>query len=460
MRKKKMSNWLDMIRKKESIEQSVIHPLDPTAPKILDEEKEQKKATPDLSIEKEEVALEEIRPKNWGLEAKVVMRKFVDAKGAKLNIPVKVFTDTSRILETGNHIFIIGTTGKGKTVLLLGLDFMLYNKGFNIIHRDDGGLESLLLAPMIKDFHIWVPRKMTFQTMNWRPPNPVDYFDPLDPKKLVQSLLTTKGFHTILFDAYSLFGEATVKFWGPFYREFIFQLQQIPPHKRTLRVLSADELHDIVQPARHSLTREHSQARGLIELNIRKLRKFGIKVIGSAHRPNQLPINIRSQFAYYIFKQCYPADAYSMLNQQLAHIPSKLFWIVLSDVVHRLRVNQFYLFDDRGHFDKYTNVDLPRYLELLSPKEKKKKINIGLKTSIKGSVDDLFSPVDQQDGKFYDLADLVIFRRRCAIKKGKYWATYDRLAEELNLSKSTIHQRVIKMKRIEKLELMLKGIEN
>ena len=411
------------------------------------------------------------RPEKWEKKVhgdlNVVMKRYEDQFGRFYEVPVKRFTDTSRILEPGNHVFVVGTTGKGKSVIMLGIDLMLFNQGFSVIHRDDGGLDSLLLAPLpeLEDhFHIWVPKGMQFDTLNWQPKNPVCYFDPLNQKKLVSQLLNTHGFHTILFDAFCVFGEATIKFWGPFFRQLIFQVQQIPTHQRTRRVISADELHDIVQPAAHSLTRDHQQARGMMELNIRKIRKFGLKLVASAQRPNSLPLNIRSQFAYFLFKKTYPADAYGLLNQMLAHVPSRLFWLIVNDTVRKLKVDQFYLFDDSGNYDKFTNIDLPRWYELLTPKERKKALKektVGLKTDISGSVEKLFGSRDDEIGERFDWKDLEAYRQRAPPRpprpNGKPMP-YHEIGKLLGMGKSTVQDRVAKMNRIDELKEILKEL--
>lgn len=396
------------------------------------------------------------RPPTWDrLTKQIFLSTYRTYQGQTVKIQVRKHTDTTDFWEDGNHIFVVGQTGTGKSVFLLNMAYLFYQLGKTVIHRDDGGLESLLLAPIIKDFHVWIPEGVQFQAENWEHmlPNEPNRFDPKRARKLVRSILAVKGFHTIIFDAYCMMGDTTVKFWGPFFKELIFALQQEPTHLKESRVLSTDELNDIIQPSVHAWTPEHKQARGLMESAIRKLRKHRVKIIASCHRPNQLPINVRSQFAYFIFKQTFPKDAYDLLNHMMAAIPNKLFWLVLQDIVHKLQPWQFYLFDKRGRFDKFTNKDVPRWKNLLTPKELKRGVKVGLKTIISGSIDELYGGKSEDlEGMKFDLKDLIIFFHRASPKASPHHETLKGLVDRLEslgypLAKTTIYDRTLKMRK-------------
>jgi len=397
----------------------------------------------------------EYRPTLWNAGTHQVFQKTeILLDGTEIQMPVKKFTDTSNLFSEGSHIFIVGQTGTGKTSFHVGLLYLMWQKGFKgIIHRDDGGLESLVLEPLIKeDFHIWVPEKMEFKTHNWEPTNEIIYFDPKKPRKIISTMLEVDGFHTVIFDAYSVIGETCVKFWGPFFTELIFGAQQEPTFMKKKRVLSADELNDLIQPARHSWSREHQKTQGVMEASVRKLRKHRFKIVGSAHRPNQLPINVRASFAYFIFKQTFPKDAYDLLNAFMAGIPSKLFWMVLNDITHKIRVDEFYLFDSRGKFDKWTNDDMPRWSELLTPEERADGLEIGLKTSVKGSIDELWGKPSADTGQIFDKRDLIIFLHRGVPKGSKLHRSYRGLVElleeyDMPIAQTTIADRVKKMRQ-------------
>ena len=141
--------------------------------------------------------------------------------------------------------------------------------------------------------------------------------------------MKAKGFNVVLFDAFTIFVKPTAIFWSGWFEQLIFQLQHIEFSKKERILLDFDELNDIVQPKEHSLSRYHQKTRATIEVSIRKLAKHLCKVNCTSHSPNQLSVNVRNQFQYYLFKKSFPQDAYSLLNQMMAHGGGKTFWWIM-----------------------------------------------------------------------------------------------------------------------------------
>ena len=349
--------------------------------------------------------------------------------GSQVDLPVKSFTNIRDMFEPKTHILIFGKNRKGKTVLQLQLAVLMMNLGYNVIHRDDGGLEVLYLAPYITDvlkkpFTLYLPKNCQFTPQNFTVKKRI--YDPFKQDKLVAELLKAKGFNVILFDAFTIFGKPTAMFWSGWFEQLIFQLQHIPFEEKSKILLDFDELNDIVQPKQHSLSSFHHKTRANIEVSIRKLAKHKCKVNCTSHRPNQLPINVRSQFHYYLFKKSFSQDAYSLLNQMMAHVDSKTFWWIMKQISHYMKIDHFFLFDDDGGFDRFTNEDIPR-----PP----------IKFRIKGSVQELYME-DKKGARPFDEWDMEIFRLRC--KDPKKW-TFRRIANKLGSKRSTVYDRYKKI---------------
>jgi len=349
--------------------------------------------------------------------------------GGQVELPVKSFTQIKDMFKPSTHIITFGKNRKGKTTLQLQIAVLLMNLGYNIIHRDDGGLEVLYLAPYITDilkkpYNLYLPEGCKFQPKNFHI-NKI-FFDPFRQDKLVAKLLKAKGFNVILFDAFTIFGKPTAMFWSGWFEQLIFQLQHIEFDKKERIVLDFDEANDIVQPKEHSLSRYHQKTRGAIEVSVRKLAKHKLKCNWTSHRPNQLPLNVRSQFHIYLFKKSFPQDAYSMLNQMMAHVGGKTFWWIMKQISHYIKINQFFLFDDEGGFDRFTIEDIPR-----PP----------IKFRIAGSVQELYMK-EERGEKPFDEWDMEIYRLR--LLDAKKW-TFRKIAKKLGSKRSTVYDRYRKI---------------
>lgn len=235
------------------------------------------------------------------------------------------------------------------------LDFVDHD--FKVIHRDDGGHDYLKLADLTP-ITVWYPEKCKFICEH--PNLTLRTFNHEKPADLVANLISAKRerFNVVLLDTFVLDWELSADFWCGFLKAFITAMMQLDITEKTKIVLSVDELNDLIQPAHFQLTEVHNEVRAMIELCIRKLRKHGVKLVATAHRPNQLTRNIRSEFSFGLVKQCCGSDLYNFLNHELVHISGKVFWKVLKDIKD-LTPQFFYLFDKKGNFDKFTLPNLP-----------------------------------------------------------------------------------------------------
>jgi len=282
-----------------------------------------------------------------------------------LYIEPKQMISVKDFYKEGNHVLILGKTGSGKTVLLLNLIRKFLEHRFKVIHRDDGGLEFLKLHDFVDEIAVMKPDQCYFNVASDKV---VIYdYDIENTMQLVNFLLDTKHkFIVILFDVFCKDKELSARFWNSFFDSFITTLMQRHISLKKKIVLSFDELNDIVQSQKMELTEAHRKVRAMIEYNIRKLRKHKVKLVCTSHRPNQLTLNIRSQFSYVFIKQSFGYDLYTFLNKELVHIGSKLFFKILRDIKD-MSPKYAYLFDKRGYFDKLEFPNLPEdmpYFEL------------------------------------------------------------------------------------------------
>jgi len=295
----------------------------------------------------------------------------------------KSFTNIKRLLKGGYHSLICGITGSGKSTLLLYILRKLLARGFTILARDDGGLEASYLLPYTRITY-WVPEGCDLKIKGFSGNYRIEHFNPSEPMYILDNVFETP-FNLIVFDAYCIDPGLSAMFFAELFKCLIFKCMQTPRSKKQKLIFSVDELNDLIQPKGYNLTSKHARVRGLIEYNIRKLRKHNVTLIATSHRFTQLGINVRSQFSYIMVKQSYGWDAWGFLSKSLATQNNKVFWSILKDITS-FHPKFFYLFDYKNNFDKFTfqdierpNVD-PEPVGVLrwngKPKEKKAKLKI------------------------------------------------------------------------------------
>lgn len=271
--------------------------------------------------------------------------------------PRTTFADLKDFYKQGNHVLVVGKTGAGKTVMLLTFVRDFLEHGFKVIHRDDGGLEFLKLAKIVDEIFVWIPQgcKFTIEASNVR----VNEFDPEQPFKFVEFLLdTVHQFNVIVYDAYVVDDELSAEFWAGFLKATVKLLQQRHYRDKAKVVLSIDEMNDLLQPTHQELTKKHAEVRARLDQNIRKLRKHGVKLLCSSHRPNQLTLNTRSQFSFVFLKRSFGYDLYAFLNKELVTVGAKTFWRILK-TIKSLPVQYAFGFDPDGNFDRFFFKNLP-----------------------------------------------------------------------------------------------------
>jgi hypothetical protein len=138
----------------------------------------------------------------------------------------------------------------------------------------------------------------------------------------------------------------------------LFHVQQKRKSEKKPLIFSIDELNDLIPPKGKG-NPEMALTRSDVEQNIRKLGKHKVRMIGSAHRFNQIGLDTRSQFEQVYVKKCYGYDAWDFFTKNLATSNKTTFWKVLKHVLKMPR-NEFLLFDENQQYDFYKFPDIPR----------------------------------------------------------------------------------------------------
>ena len=274
---------------------------------------------------------------------------------------VKPFANPGKLFDY-THCWLLGKTGAGKTVLLHWLHKLAVDRGFKVVHRDDGGLGWLKLTKgpgAIKGRIIaWAPEyNGDACEVEVRAPNvEVRHFPIADPGWLIEQILDGKDrYHAILvFEALDARSKPyEVVFWEGFLSHFLDRLTTMHPSEKGKVILSFDELNDIVQPRGFELGDVYRRLRAMLEFHIRKVRKHHVKLMFTSHRVKDIPPGIRNNVDFLIIKKLrYMYDAYVSLNYMLVTL-KQLFWRILARI-KAMGPEEFFMIDPDGNWDFYT----------------------------------------------------------------------------------------------------------
>ena len=337
-------------------------------------------------------------------------------------------TDLKPLWRGLKHCLIIGITGSGKTSLLFYLIEKFIENGYTILHRDDGKLQFRYLMPYYPTT-IFIPEGCS---LNLEYPNELklDYeirsYNYRDPKDLIQQVLKgkTKTLTVVVFDKYCKSAELQAKFYQKLFDALIFECMR--SSKRKVKLLfSIDELNDIVQPRGESRTEEHKKVSYQVAYDIRKLRKHKVTFLATCHRPNDIPLNVRSQFDYFMLKKTFGTDVYQFIRFM---VPKK-YVETLTYTVRTMPTDQVLLIDYAGNFAMF------HYPNML--RGEGSKIHYQAEGIIK-------SLAEESKGKKYDAIDLIIVLERSKIPPTPFY----KIAEKFGLSKTAIIERFQKLLRI------------
>jgi len=341
----------------------------------------------------------------------------------------RTFVDWSKFFEGGHHTLLQGRTGAGKTTLLLTLIWQLHTRGHRILMRDDGGLDFLFLAEYIP-MMVWVPSGCGF-TLAHPELYDIEVRSFEEAREILDEVYESPyRFHVILYDCFCSDPAPAAEFYSDLFKELIFKCMQTERARKDPLVVSFDEMNDLVQPKGMELTKGHAGLRGLIEYNVRKLRKHRVTLIASTHRFNQIGINVRSQFSYVLIKQSYGKDVYDFISHNLITAANEGFWSTLRTLT-TMGPEYVYVFDYKNSYDKLRVPDIPRPI---------------VRYELSGEI------MAEEDPRQYDLIDLIVAVARSQQTPESFQA----LADRLDRAKSTIVQRAQKLKKLPYLQEAMK----
>lgn len=271
---------------------------------------------------------------------------------------VQTFTDVNRLFETDQHGLIEGRTRYGKTTLKLTLLKKFINRGVTVLDRDDGGLEFRYLASYVPS-RVFIPNdpNISFDLLGFKAD--VVKFD--NPMEIIDQVWRYDyPYNVIVYDVFSMYAAQKAEFYSKLFMGMIFKLQQMRDSYKRRVVFGVDELNDLIPP-RGKGSREFGITRSDIEMNIRKIGKHKVQLIGTSHRFNQIGIDTRSQFDQIYIKKSYGYDAWDFLSKNLIASNNKTFWRMMK-LITTLPKNEFVFFDENRNFDRYSFPDIPRSL--------------------------------------------------------------------------------------------------
>lgn len=270
---------------------------------------------------------------------------------------VQTFTEITDFYDKWYHGLLHGRTGAGKTTLLATMLKKFLDRENTVLLRDDGGLEFRYLAAVYPaDTRVFIPEGCDIEFKGFNA-HKYKFED-------AEDLLKTLGedpypFNVMTYDVFCLDPGLAGAFYGDLFTTLIYKCMRRDLKFRNRLVFAIMELNDIIQPRGFNITKEHAKVRPIIEYNIRKLRKFNVKLLAEVHRFNMIGINVRSQFDYTFIKKSYGFDVWDYLSKSLVTSNNKTFWAVLKKIT-TLPPWNFVMFDHDNHFDFYRFGDIPR----------------------------------------------------------------------------------------------------
>lgn len=170
---------------------------------------------------------------------------------------------------------------------------------------------------------------------------------------------SSQRFHVVVHEPFCYDPGPEALFASRLFQELIFMCKKTSRRRKRQLLVSIDELNDLVQPRRKSLTRSHAGVRELLSFNVRKLRKHRVTLMATTHRFNQIGIDVRSQFSYVFIKQSYGSDVYDFVSKNLVTASNETFWRILRELT-TMGPELTYLFDYKNNYDRLWLPDIPR----------------------------------------------------------------------------------------------------
>lgn len=272
-------------------------------------------------------------------------------------INTKSFTDLDSFFNADSHALIAGRTGYGKTTLIITLLKKFIDSGRKVLYRDPAGDEFCYLSKYYPT-QIFIPEQadISIELIGFK----AKIVKTNEPNEIIEKTYNNNyPVNAMLYDSYTKDPTIIAKFYSELFLQLIHNCMQTRRSQRSELLFAIDELNDLVPPHGRGVTKTHSSLARIFEYNIRKLRKYKVRVLGITQRFNQLSIDVRSQFDNTFIKKSYGFDAWSFFAHQLITANSKTFWKVMRHIVG-MPVEEFMFFDKNARFDFYRFSDIPR----------------------------------------------------------------------------------------------------
>lgn len=206
------------------------------------------------------------------------------------------------MFKPSTHTLVVGRPRSGKTSFLLYATAMFHQKGENVVWRDIGEffewlslieeIPVLAFVPVGCKIHYQHPN---FEQAEFHPKNLFQLFDSFNPKKL----------NVVVLDMFVENVKVSVKFWSSFFQQLLFYRKQ-PGKGRKPLCLIVDELNDLAPGKGRLFTMEQLPLSNFIGYNLRKFRRFNIRLVASTHALREIHPPVRERFDCYLFKACFP----------------------------------------------------------------------------------------------------------------------------------------------------------
>ena len=317
----------------------------------------------ELSIEKK---IRELRKKKYSEKVALTIDEIYERlkKKGEIKEPtyeVVSFANLEPFLEGGKHGLIAGQTGKGKTNLQIFIEGELLDRGFKVIHRDDGGEAYVYNMPRTETI-LWIPKmeKWKYDLIFPKDINPdYDYrFFGLKDYQIDQMIeeiyKSDYPYHVILYHFFDREPKFESLFMSKFLMGFIWYVKRLPTWEKSKLFLSCDQLNDILNP--HYARGETSIRDAIhnLEYGLQNLRKHKVSLLISTHRFMDITKSSRFNFSYYFIKKMKVYEIWDWLSKELIDIPTPLFTFIVHHI-KEMKPNQLIFFDEDGNYDIRTN---------------------------------------------------------------------------------------------------------
>ena len=203
------------------------------------------------------------------------------------------------LLRPGAHVSTYGITGAGKTTILLWLCKEYWQAGECVVWRDARTLESFSLLGKIP-IKLHCPDGCTLdiehehlEHSSFNPKNLRGLFADFDPIKV----------NVIMFDYFCFDDEARLIFWKNFFHDLWDWKSSTKRRIRQKITLIIDEFSFICPGDKRSQISGQSRLSNSIYQSMVSFRKWRLRLVASAHLPNDVHYGVRQQFSFRIFKK-------------------------------------------------------------------------------------------------------------------------------------------------------------